>query len=132
MHPQELAIKIGSNEYIFSPISLSDAEKLSTACQFHGYNQAKQIGLSQGELNAVLRQCVEFTPSIEQLDNFSATPAGVIETVYLSLVKRQPTITRDQVRDILTLAKAQTDTIASIQLFLQKAGQPDSEGSEGN
>lgn len=125
MHQPELSIKVGEREYIFSPLNLNDAEKLTTACKFYGYHCAKNAGLTQDELDKALNRCVEYSPTEDQIQNFLSVPAGQVETLFLSLIKKQPEFTRAAVKDMMAIMTM--DTAVSIMTFLQKAGHPDPE-----
>lgn len=125
LHPQEMSLKLGDKELVFSPLTYRDWEDFSTACQYEPYNRLKNLGASQAELDKALDHCMTKEPTQQKLDAFATSLAGQRELIYLSLRKRQPDLTRIAVSEMFTLKDG--ETIKRIAEFIQKTSLPDVE-----
>ena len=130
MHPNELQIQLGENEYTFSALTYRDWGRLQTACQFAPYHQLKDAGATVVVQADMLRICTERLISTQHLMNWCATPQGMAELYWTAIQKHHPEASRDEVCEAMTMKDKESHE--AIEQFILKSSLPNMEESEAD
>lgn len=93
---------VNGKHYSISPLTQGDFGSLLRTFQFYQFNTLKGLpDVNENLLQETLKKCLASCPTLQSNDfnNWTASEAGMTEALFLSLAKKKPEITREEIRD---------------------------------
>jgi hypothetical protein len=96
-----IVMTINDKKFEVSPLTQADFAAILSHIQFEPFNTAKDQGASQEILDKLFMDCSTkpVDPSAPEFDRAMKAVSGQLETVFLSLRHKHPTITREELRN---------------------------------